>query len=90
MISESILIGTKPLHSYVLACFTKFNENDDCKKLVLKARGRAISRCVDVAEIITKRYFKGKVSITDIRIDTMLVDTNNISTIEIDVSKLDS
>jgi DNA-binding protein len=84
--SESILIGNKPLHSYVLACFTKFNENDTCKKLVLKARGRAISRCVDVAEIITKRYFKDKVTILEIRIDTAIVESNNISTIEIDIS----
>lgn len=85
MSSESILIGTKPLHSYVLACFTKFNEEPTYSKVILKARGRAISRCVDVAEIITKKYFKDRVSISEIRIDTVALDNNNISTIEIDL-----
>ncbi|MFW9929306.1 MAG: DNA/RNA-binding protein AlbA [Candidatus Thorarchaeota archaeon] len=86
MSTESILVGTKPIHSYVLACFTKLNENSD--KIVLKARGRAISRCVDVAEIISKRYFKDKVKIADIRISTMEANGNNISTIEIDLERI--
>ncbi len=86
MESESILIGTKPLHSYVLAVFTKFNENS-CSKVILKARGRAISRCVDVAEIITKKYFKDDVDISDIRISTVAINGNNISTMEIDLTK---
>jgi len=85
--SESVLIGTKPLHSYILAAFTKFNENL-CTKVILKARGRAISRCVDVAEIITKKYFKDIVDISDIRVSTVAINGNNISTIEIDLTRI--
>ncbi|MCW4027100.1 MAG: hypothetical protein NWE76_06425, partial [Candidatus Bathyarchaeota archaeon] len=45
-ISENtVLIGRKPVMNYVIACLTFFNNNAD--KVVVKARGRAISRAVD-------------------------------------------
>ncbi|HDI10182.1 MAG TPA: RNA-binding protein, partial [Euryarchaeota archaeon] len=45
-----VYIGGKPVMNYVLAVITQFNEGGD--RVVLKARGRAISRAVDVAEIV--------------------------------------
>ncbi len=40
--------------NYVLAVLTQFNSG--ATEVSIKARGRAISRAVDVAEIVRKRF----------------------------------
>ena len=57
----------------------------------MKARGRAISRAVDVVQILQNRFYKD-LKVKDIRIGTEQVQsqtgqTLNISTIEITVSR---
>jgi DNA-binding protein len=52
---DTVYIGNKPPMAYVMALITAFN-NSDKNSVVLKARGRAISRAVDVAEIARNRY----------------------------------
>jgi len=52
--ANSVLIGRKPIMNYVLACITLFHSG--AKEVSIKARGRAISRAVDVAEILRKRF----------------------------------
>jgi len=44
-----VYIGNKPVMNYVLAVVTQMNSG--VPEVMLKARGRAISRAVDVAEI---------------------------------------
>jgi len=51
---DCILVGNKNVMSYVLACVTLFNKG--ANEVVIKARGRLISRAVDVAEITTRRF----------------------------------
>ena len=63
-----VYIGRKPVMSYVLAVITYFN-TPDAKEVILKARGRAISTAVDVAEI-TRRRFMDKLEIDKIKIAT--------------------
>ena len=75
--------------SYVLACITQLNEGN--QDLILKARGRAISRAVDTAEIIRNRFVTDAV-IKDIKISTEEIErseggTANVSAIEITISK---
>jgi len=48
-----IYVGNKPVMNYVLAVVTQFNNGAD--EVLIKARGRAISRAVDVAEISRNR-----------------------------------
>ena len=48
-----ILVGSKNVMSYVLACVTLFNKG--ATEVTIKARGRLISRAVDVAEICRRR-----------------------------------
>jgi DNA-binding protein Alba len=55
-----VYVGNKPVMSYVLAIITHFN-TPNAKEVVLKARGRAITTAVDVAEI-TRRRFMEKIS----------------------------
>ena len=51
-----VYIGKKPTMNYVLAVVTQFNNG--AKEVRIKARGNAISRAVDVAEIVRKRFMQ--------------------------------
>jgi len=55
--SETILIGRKPAMNYVLAIVTSLSASDT-KEITIKARGRAITTAVDVAEIVRNRFLK--------------------------------
>ncbi len=68
MDKNSVFIGSKPLMSYVLAIVTQFNTTD-AEEVVVKARGRAISTAVDVAEV-TKNRFLPDMVYKDIRLGT--------------------
>ncbi|MEF8848822.1 MAG: DNA-binding protein Alba [Candidatus Thermoplasmatota archaeon] len=79
-----VYIGNKPAMSYVLAVVTEFKDSDE---VVLKARGRAISRAVDAAEISRDRFVKDA-KVKDIKIGTETVtndtgESRNISFMEI-------
>jgi DNA-binding protein len=83
-----IYVGNKPVMNYVLAVVTQFNNG--ANEVLIKARGRAISRAVDVAEIARKRFLS-EVDVKDIAISTESLatedGTTNVSAIEITVSK---
>ncbi len=84
-----VFVGNKPVMNYVLATITQFNEG--VGNVVIKARGRAISRAVDVAEIVRNRFLPN-VKVSDIKIDTEELDSAqgrqlNVSTIEIYLAK---
>ena len=86
---DRILVGSKNVMSYVLACVTLFNKG--ANEVVIKARGRLISRAVDVAEITRHRFLTDLV-VKSIEIDTTTVQTDkgsdlNVSTIDITISK---
>ena len=85
--SNAIFVGKKPLMSYALAALLQFNAGNN--EVVIKARGRAISKAVDVAEILRKRLLADQVDIKSISIDTEILgeDMRNVSTIEIVIAK---
>jgi DNA-binding protein len=85
---NTIFVGNKPPMSYVLAVVTQFNGGS--KEVMIKARGRAISRAVDTAEITRNRFIKDAV-IKDINIGTESITneegrSSNVSSIEITLS----
>jgi len=88
--NSSVLIGRKPVMNYVLACLTLFHGG--AKEVSVKARGRAISRAVDVVEIIRRRFLPD-VKIRSINIGTEQVQSSdrdapaNVSTIEITLAR---
>jgi len=79
-----ILVGQKPTPNYVLAAVMQFSQGS--KRVILKARGRAISKAVDAAEIV-KRFLEGKVQVTSVKIDSEKLGEpgkeRTVSTIEI-------
>lgn len=84
-----VFVGRKPAMSYVLACVTQFN--DGKPDVILKARGRAISHAVDVAEIV-KNKFVTNTEIKNVTIGTEEVETEqgeklNVSSIAIVLGK---
>ena len=86
---DTILIGKKPVMAYATAVMMHFSSG--AKELTIKARGRAISTAVDVIEVVRRRFFEGKLSISSVTIGTEVIgeagDTRNVSTIEIKVQK---
>ncbi len=59
MSEEAIIyIGSKPPMRYVTAMITAYNQQG-VDSIIIKARGRAISRAVDVAEITRNRFITG-------------------------------
>jgi DNA-binding protein len=85
---NTIYVGSKPPMSYVLAVVTQFNGGSD--EVVIKARGRAISRAVDTAEI-TRNRFVTNAKIKDIKIGTESITNeegrnSNVSSIEISLT----
>ncbi len=81
-----IYVGNKPSMSYVLAVVTQF-QSGGSDEVVIKARGRAISRAVDTAEIVRNKFIKDA-EIKDIKIGTESITneegrSSNVSSIEI-------
>ena len=82
---NTVYIGSKPVMNYVLAVIMNFNSSD-AKEVTLKARGRAITTAVDVAEVTRGRFMKD-LKVSGITIGTEEIQredgTRNVSTIEI-------
>ena len=82
-----IYIGRKPAMSYVMATLATFNNSETVH---LKARGRAITTAVDVAEITRNRYMN-KMEHPEISIGTEQVEDDrgkrNVSTMTIILNK---
>ena len=81
-----VYIGNKPVMSYVLAVVTQFN-TDLSDEVLIKARGRAISRAVDTAEVVKNKFMPG-VEVEDIIIGTEVItgeggEKANVSSMEI-------
>ncbi|KXB09585.1 RNA-binding protein [candidate division MSBL1 archaeon SCGC-AAA833K04] len=85
---NTVFIGNKPVMNYVLAVITQVNEGGG--EVVLKARGRAISRAVDVAEIVRNRFLQD-LDIQSIETGTVELEgergTSNVSTMAISLGK---
>jgi len=85
-----ILVGQKPTPNYVLAAVMQFTQGS--KRVILKARGRAISKAVDAAEIV-RRFLEGKVKIADVKIDSERLGEpgkeRTVSTIEIVLERVE-
>lgn len=82
-------IGKKPSMNYVLAINSRMSEGLD--EITIKARGKTISKAVDVAEIVTNRFIPDA-NDDQVKISTEEViredgNVTNVSTIEIVIKK---
>jgi DNA-binding protein len=69
--SGIVFIGSKPPMNYVLAIITSLSASN-AKEITLKARGRAITTAVDVAEIARNRFIK------DLKVSNIAIGTEEM------------
>jgi DNA-binding protein len=84
-----VFIGKKPFMNYVTGVVMQFNSG--VKKVCIKARGKYISRAVDVVEVVRHRF------IPDVKLDKVDINSEEfegqegrkvrVSTIELTLSK---
>ncbi len=88
---NNIFIGGKPFMNYVTAVVMQFTTKN-AENVIVKARGKFISRAVDVAEVAAKRFLEGSVGVKNIKIDSEEFKNNEgkdirVSIIEITLGK---
>jgi DNA-binding protein len=84
-----VIIGLKSILNYVVACMTLFNEG--ASSVRVRARGRHISKTIDVVEMLRRVFLK------DLLVEKILLGTEahtspdgkevSVSTIEIRLKK---
>lgn len=84
---SSVYIGKRPAINYVMAAMILLNGGSNC---TIKARGRAISHAVDVAEIL-KNKFVPTAKYVNIQLSTEQLTNadgkiSNVSSIEIEIA----
>lgn len=84
-----IFVGTKPIMTYVTATLTQLASQPT---VTIKARGKRITQAVDVSQMIVKRMDTVGYQITDVRISSDSLTSQdgrqrNVSTMEIDITK---
>ena len=72
--------------NYVMACFTVIQSGQ--KELIIKARGRAISRAVDVAEILKNRFMQNQINIKNITIGTETIESKDRGTFSVSIIEI--
>lgn len=89
---DVVFIGNKPPMNYVTAVMTALSSGD-ITEVTLKARGRAITTAVDVAEITCNRFMKD-LAVSSVGIGTEVMParegdnrSRNVSIIEIKLAK---
>jgi DNA-binding protein len=84
-----VIVGRKPTMNYVLACLTLFHQG--FSEVTIRARGRAISKAVDVANIVKEKFIPtAKVKSLELgneRLVTERGEVVNLSTIAITLAK---
>ena len=87
-----VFIGTKPFMNYVTSVVMQFTTKQR-NEVIIKARGKFITRAIDVAEVVKKRFLEEqKIKVKDIKIDSEEFENKegrkvHVSTIEITLSK---
>lgn len=66
---HSIFVGAKPFMNYVTAVVMQFTTKN-AEEVSIRARGKFISRAVDIAEVAGKRFLQGSVFTKNISINS--------------------
>ncbi len=87
--SNKVFIGKKPLMTYVTATLVQLANEPT---VIIKARGKSITRAVDVAQIIVKRmnsigYVIGPITLGSEQMQSEDGKIRSVSTIEVPISR---
>lgn len=88
---HSIFIGGKPFMNYVTAVVMQFTTKG-ANSVVIKSRGKFISRAVDVVEVARNRFLKDQLDIKNVKIGSEEFTNKEgrqvrVSTLEITIGK---
>lgn len=88
---STVFIGQKPTMTYVFQVVAQLNSG--AGPVVVKARGNAIAKAVDVAEVVRRRFLEGQVDVGPIAIDTERLTNKegrdtNVSSIAISLTRI--
>ena len=88
---NSVFVGGKPFMNYVTGVVMQFTTKN-ADQVIVKARGKFISRAVDIAEVVIKRFLENQVVIKDIKVDSEEFDNKEgrkvrVSIIEITLAR---
>ena len=89
---QDVLIGGKPFMSYVMKVLGTFNK-EGIKEVIIKSRGKFISKAVDVAEVIKKKFSESnKIKVENLEIGSVEFQNKEqkhicVSTLEIKMKK---
>ena len=88
---NSIFVGGKPFMNYVTGVVMQFTTKN-AETVTVKARGKFISKAVDVSEVASKRFLENRILVKGIKIDSEEFKNQEgrqvrVSTIEIALGK---
>tara|TARA_Y100000310_G_scaffold345778_2_gene469750 strand:- start:9430 stop:9723 length:294 start_codon:yes stop_codon:yes gene_type:complete len=88
---HTVFIGNKPFMNYVTGVVMQFT-TQGAPEVVIKSRGKFITRAVDVAEVAAKRFLENTIQVGDIKIDSEEFENQEgkkvrVSSIEITLTK---
>ncbi|MBI5871604.1 DNA-binding protein Alba [archaeon] len=86
-----VFVGTKPFMNYVTGVVMQFTTKN-APEVVVKARGKFISKAVDIVEVVAKRFLTDQLETRDIKIDSEAFTNKEgknvrVSTIELYLKK---
>ncbi|MCD6589960.1 DNA-binding protein Alba [Candidatus Woesearchaeota archaeon] len=86
-----VFVGNKAFMNYVTSVVMQFT-TQNAGEVVVKARGKFISKAVDIVEVVRKRFLKDQVDVKDIKIDSEEFENKDgkqvrVSSIEITLVK---
>ncbi len=79
---NSIFIGNKPFMNYVTAVVMQFTTKA-AKTVIVKARGKFISRAVDVSEVAIKRFLKDQIEYESIDVGSEEFENKEGNTVRV-------
>jgi DNA-binding protein len=88
---NTVFVGSRPFMNYVTGVIMQFTTQGS-NEVKIKARGKFISRAVDIVEVASKRFLENTVETKDIKIDSEEFEnregkTVRVSTIEITIGR---
>lgn len=88
---HTVFIGPKPFMNYVTGVVMQFT-TQGAKEVVVKARGKFISKAVDITEVASKRFLEGQIETKGIAINSEEFKNREgrqvrVSTIEITIKR---
>jgi DNA-binding protein len=86
--TDLVVVGRKPVMRYALAVLTSFNRGST--EVVVRGRGRAVAKCVDVVNVLRRSFYRD-LKVEDVKLGTDQLQlghrTVNVSFIEIRISR---